>query len=243
MSAITEARRDLQRRARERQSDVLPQLRAAVKARRKAKTKRLAKCRTDCKRRKERVQRNAVKAREKLREKIRQTKEVARQACTLCKVTATEQELDKLDRALANVEAERAAIRELRMRAARTVDPRGRAGGMRAQELRRESEEEVRRNIEDDADLLALWDSVDRNKFKQTQRRTRTESFLDWVHNHPEALAELRHSQQEQWDREAEDLFKQWPREEPIGRMTDAQLNELLQDLDRAEAVAAEVPF
>lgn len=243
MSAITDKRRELRREARERQKETVPKLRAVVRARKAAKRKRLAKCRADCKRKRAKVQRDAVRARELLRERIKKTKQVAREACGMCKVSATDRGLDELDRALGKVQAEREAIAELRRRAAQLTDPRGRAGGRRAAELRAESDDEVRRNVEDDPDLGALWEAIDKRQFKRSPHRSRTEAFLEHVHDHPEELDELRAKQEAQYDREAEELFAKWPRDAAVGKMTDAQLAEVVADLDRADALAEEVPF
>ncbi len=131
MSAITDKRRELRREARERQRDTIPKLRALVRKQRKTKAARLAKCRADTKRRRAQLQRDAVAARKLLRLGIAAAKRAAQEAGRACKATATEEELDKIDRALAAVEKERDAIRELRLRAARLRDPRGRAGGKR----------------------------------------------------------------------------------------------------------------
>ena len=179
-----------------------------------------------------------------LRERIKKTKQAARDACGLCKVTATDRGLDALDKALGKVQAEREAIAELRRRAAQLTDPRGQAGGRRAAELRAESDDEVRRNVADDPDLAALWATINKAQFKESRQRTRTEAFLDHVHNHPEELDELRAKQGAQYDREAEALFAKWPRDEAVGKMTDAQLKQMLGDLDKADTMtAADVPF
>ena len=247
MSAVTERRRALRSEARERQKATVPKLRAQVRARKVAKKKRIAKCRADCKRRRDRVQVDAVTARAQLRERIKQAKVTARAACGVCKVTATEKELDKLDRALGAVQVEREAIADLRRRASLMVDPRGRAGGRRAAELRSESDDEVRNNIGDDPDLAALWESIDRRKFQKTKYMSRTEAFLDHVHNHPEELDELRNRQQVQYDREAEEMLSRWPRDESIGKMSDVELAQLMTDLDQADqqlaAADAAAPF
>ncbi len=233
----------MRREARERQKETVPKLRAVVRARKAGKRKRLAKCRADCKRRRAKAQRDAVRARELLRERIKKAKQVAREACGLCKVSATDRGLDDLDRALGKVQSEREAIAELRRRAAQLTDPRGRAGGRRAAELRSESDDEVLRNVADDPDLAALWASLPKAQFKRTPYLSRTEAFLQHVHDHPEELDELRAKQDTQYDREAAELFAKWPRDEPVGKMTDAQLAEVLQDLDRADALAEDVPF
>lgn len=244
MSAITDRRRDLRREARERQKETIPKLRALVRDRKAAKRKRLAKCRADCKRMRAKVQRNAVRARELLRARIKKAKLVARDACGLCKVSATDRGLDELDRAFGKVQAEREAIAELRRKAAQLTDPRGQAGGRRSQELRAESDDEVRRNVADDPDLAALWDAVSKSQFKRDKYQSRTEAFLHYVHENPEALDELRAKQTVEYDREASDLFAKWPRDEGVAKMTDAQLAEMLADLDRADVLAEEAaPF
>lgn len=242
MSAITDKRRELRRQARERQRETIPKLRAVVRGRKAAKQKRIAKCRLDCKRRRAKVQREALRAREQLRERIKRAKQVARDACGTCKVSATDRGLDELDRAFAKVQAEREAIAELRRKAAQLSDPRGRAGGRKAAELRAESDDEVRRNVADDPDLAALWDASTKSKFKASAHRNRTEAFLEYVQDHPEELDELRAKQAAQYDREAIELFAKWPRDEAIGQMTDRQLADMMADLDRADELA-EVPF
>ena len=243
MSAVTDKRRELRREARERQKETVPKLRALVRARKAAKRQRLAKCRADCKRKRAKIQRDAVRARELLRARIKKTKQVARDACGLCKVSATDRGLDALDRALGKVQAEREAIADLRRRAGQLTDPRGRAGGRRAAELRAESDDEVLRNVADDPDLAALWAAIDKRQFKRSPYRSRTEAFLEHVHDHPEELDELRAKQDTQYDREAAELFAKWPRHQPVSQMTDAQLAEVLADLDTADALAADVPF
>ena len=244
MSAITDRRRELRQEARERQKETIPKLRALVRDRKAARRKRLAKCRADCKRMRGKVQRDALRARELLRARIKKAKLVARDACGLCKVSATDRGLDELDRAFGKVQAEREAIAELRRRAAQLTDPRGRAGGRRSAEVRAESDDEVRRNVADDPDLAALWDSTNKLQFKRTRHRSRTEAFLEHVHDNPEDLDELRAKQDAQYDREAEELFAKWPRDETVGKMTDAQLAEVMADLDRADVLAEDAaPF
>lgn len=251
VSAITERRRQLREDARQRQQEVLPKLRARVRELRAQRRQRVKRCAADCRKRKEKVQRDAAAARAKLRERIARMKVKAREACGLCKVSAKDRDLDALDRTLAVIAQEREVISELRRRAAQMRDPRGIAGGRRAAELRDESDDEVRRNLEDDPDLAALW-RAQKNKagrFKQTKYHTRTEAFLDWVHNHPEALAELRHKQEEKWAREAEEMYATWGRQKPTGRMSEAELADLQRELDAADrwllktAPAEEVPF
>ena len=239
MSAITEKRQQLRTEARERQKQAVPALRAAVRARRAMKKRRLAKCRSDCKRRRARLQTDAIQAREKLRARIKKAKEVARTACGFCKVSATEQELDKLDRALAAVEREREAIRELRTRAGGLVDPRGRAGGRKSAIVRSESDSSVRANIDEYPDLLMLWDNMDHRKIAAGDKFiSRTERFLEYAQENPWHLDEIRSAKEVQWDKEAEELFKQWPQDEPIGKLDEPGLEKLGRELGKAEEMA-----
>jgi len=69
---------------------------------------------------------------------------------------------------------------------------RGVAGGRRSAELRSESDDEVRQSI--DPLLLPLWERV-RRTIKGSARQTRTEAFLEWVHDHPEAQYEIAEAQ------------------------------------------------
>lgn len=244
MSLTTQKRAELRRQARQRQRELIPRMRAQVKKLRAAKKKRLTKCRTDCRKRKARVQRDAIRARQLLRERIARSKAKATELCGTCRVTATGKALEKIDRAMAEVAAEREAIRELRMRAERLKDSRGQAGGRRAAELREESDAQVARDVADDPDLAELWRTVDRRKFPGTSRTTRTEQFLDWIEHHPHVLDEQRARQHAQWDAEAERLFSEWPRERATGQLSEAELAELHRELDRVQQFAdEEVPF
>lgn len=241
MSRVTERRAALRREAAELQKQLVPKLRAMRRALQTHRKRRLRKCAADCKARKARVQRDAIRAREKLRERIAAAREKAKAACGVCRVNARGKDLERLDQALQALELERQRIGELRRKAAGLVDERGRAGGRRSAELRAESDDEVRRNVADDLELAALWDSVDKRKFKSGPRRNRTEAFLEWAESHPEALDELRARQWAQWEREADELYAALPR--GTGRMREAELEGLVKTLKRVERLSDEVPF
>lgn len=239
MSTLTDRRSELRTEARKRERVVLPKLRQKLRAARAHKAKRMKRCQLDCQRRKEKVRNQAAEARTKLRERLQQAKQQARELCTVCKVSATGAELDRIDQALGALEQERATIRTLRARASGMVDPRGSAAGRRSAEIRAELDDEVRRNVADDPELVALWDAQrDRyRRFAPTARTTMTERYLEWVQSHPQALDELRARQERAWEAEAEQLLAQWPRVRPIASMTDAELAQLGRDHDRAEAL------
>lgn len=65
-----------------------------------------------------------------------------------------------------------------------------RVAAMRAAETRRESDDEVRRNLDGKPDALALWERV-KHTICATTRATRTEVFEHWMHDHPAAMAEV----------------------------------------------------
>lgn len=244
MSTTTERRASLRSEARKRERTLVPKLRAKVRAAKEAKAKRLKRCQDDCKKRRARVREQAAEARKRLRERLAAAKDQARQFCTVCKVSATGAELDNIDKALGNLAAERATIRQLRSRAAGMVDERGAAAGRRSAEIRAELQDEVARNVADDAELASLWEAQPDKyrRFRPTPRMTMTERFLEWVEGHPHALDELRARQQAQWDREASELLGRWPRSGPIADMSTAELERLAADHGRVARLVDEEP-
>ena len=69
-----------------------------------------------------------------------------------------------------------------------------------AKERRQESDQEVENNI--DPHLVPVWHEV-KSKIKPNDRKSRTEAFLDWVHEHGDVVAEI---QIRQVEKEAEKL-------------------------------------
>lgn len=199
-------RRRLRAEARERQRETVPALKAAIRDLKAARRKRRAFCVQQCKRRRRRITSEAQRAREKLRERIARLRDRARQACRACKVRASDTDLDNLDAVLAELASERAAIKRLREQARGLKSSRGRAGGRRAAELRAERLDAVRRDVADDPILLALWERHG-SKIKARPRSTLTETFLEWVEEHPEAIEELQRDQERQWAEEAEAML------------------------------------
>jgi DNA-directed RNA polymerase subunit K/omega len=121
-------------------------------------------------------------------------------------VSARDADLNVLEEMLGELSKEREAIRKLREQARGSKSSRGQAGGRRAAELRAEAWDEVRRDVADDPTLSALWERH-RGKINPSKRTTRTEAFLQWVHDHPEAIGEMQAEQEQDYAREAEDLL------------------------------------
>lgn len=235
MSTTTDRRASLRTEARRRERTLLPKLRAKLKAAKEHKAKRLKRCQDDCRKRRAKVRDQAAEARRKLRERLAAAKQQARDFCSVCKVSASGAELDRIDAALGALQEERATIQRLRSRASGMVDERGSAAGKRSAEIRAELQDEVARNVGDDPELAALWEAqTDKyRRFRPTSRTTMTERFLEWVEAHPEALDELRNELQQRWEVEAEILLGQWPRERPIADMSEAELARLQADHKR----------
>jgi len=224
-------RKQLKSEIREKRRHVLPKLRKAVKDATSDRTKRIRACKADCKKLLRKAKQRATVARRKLEIVIKRAQAKAREACSSCKVL-DEKGLDAIQKSLEALDKERKEIIALRSQAASLISERGRAGGRRAAEIRAESDEEVIRNLDEDKELIALFKSM-RMKIKKTPRRSRTEAFLEFVHDHPEALDELRAKAQLKYEKEAERMFAE--REPPP--CTD-ELSECQREL--AELKAAE---
>lgn len=241
--SVVARRRELRAAARERQQTVVPRLKEAVKLARRRKRARLAECRDECHARKRALRDDARRARDELRARIKAAREAARNACKVCKTTATDEGLQAIDNALGAVQAEREQIAELRRRAARLKSKRGQAGGQRSAEVRAESDDQVRRDL-DDPLMVAVWDRH-KGKVHATPHMSRTEAFLELVHSHPELLDEERSRQEAQWEREAEELYAKLAKTRPP--KSDPEFEKWAAELDEADrllaADAAPAPF
>jgi hypothetical protein len=222
-------RAQLREQARARRA-LLPQLRAAVRSGAQRKKLRLKECQQLVRTRRVRLERAARAAHRQLDVRIAAAKAKAAALGRICKTKTAPAELD---RALAALEQERQQIAELRIAVARVRSDKGKKGGLRAGELRAESDDQVRRDIADDRLLVAAWDRV-KGKIKATPRMSRTEAFLQHIHDHPEVLDEVRSKQEHKWAAEAESAFKAL--EQTNGR-------DCCAELERARRALADVPF
>lgn len=198
-------RKALQSQIREKRRVVLPKLRTAVKQAKKARTARLKQCRRDCKEAQRKAKKAATEARKKLEQYIKRAQKKAGEVCSSCKVVDAKN-IDKLQAAIAELESERKGIEEIRRKVAGMKSERGRKGGLRAAELRSESDSQVIHNLGDNEELIALFKKV-RAKIKPTKHMTRTEAFFQFLHDTPEALDEFRAKRERKWEREAERMF------------------------------------
>lgn len=162
----------------------LKAIRAKLRELRRARPLRLRQIRDACREGRANVRRRVRELREEtrraLRESVRQLREAERGTCETSKAQAREGFAIQI----------RGAVRDLEMQRAHMEREYGRRrGGGRisaaqlAKEAREESDDEVRRNLP--AELVPVFNRV-RSTIKPGRRRTRTEAFLEWVHDNPD---------------------------------------------------------
>lgn len=129
-----------------------------------------------------------------LRAEARRIKEDARKRSCRIEAKAVEtEETAKVELARKELEAERAYRRELegREQSQRSREQEQRALS-KAAERRAESDDEVAANIEaEDPGLLPLWEKLKRS-IKGSRLKSRTETFLQYVEEHPEEVIAAR---------------------------------------------------
>jgi hypothetical protein len=206
MASIVQQRKQLQREIKERRRDVIPRLKAAIRNAQKARKQRLRKCKADCATAIRQQKKRAREARKKLEKHIRKAQTKAQAVCASCKVV-DEKGVEQVSQALAALTAERDAINKLRTQASLKSE-RGRAGGSKSAELRSESDSAVIHNLEGDKELIDIFKKL-RGKIKGSKYQSRTEAFLQYVHDHPEALDELRSAAEHKYAKEAERMFRE----------------------------------
>lgn len=188
------------------------------------------------------LQEQAKEARQRLREKIAATKARAQDTCRLMRAKATEEELDAIEEALGALAAEREAISKLRYQASQMKSKRGAAGGRRSAELQAERDDFVRAELGDDAAMVALWDKVKR-KIKATPYMSKLEAFYQYVHDNPADLDEMQSVLEQQWEAEAERMFRERAEQPAIGALGDEELTGYLAELAAIEQHLAKHPY
>lgn len=225
MVSIVQQRAQLKREIKQRRKSVIPKLKARIKQAQREKKKRVRQCKTDCRAALSRERKRAAMARRKLLQHIRKAKARAQAVCKSCDLVASKG-VQAVTQALDALEAERKEIKALQVRAASMKSERGRAGGRKSAERRAESDHEVIVNLGEDKDMIALFKKL-RPKIKPSKYQSRTEAFLQYVHDHPEALEELRAKKEHEYEREAERLFQE--------RQPDANGNGCWTDLGKCQ--------
>lgn len=241
MSIVAE-RKALQAQIRHKRKEVVPQLRALVKQLERDRKKRLRECKRECKHAQRKAKRAATIAKRKLEQHIRRARKKAGSVCNSCRLD-NDKALSAFQTALGELNKERESIEQLRKKVSTMKSTQGRAGGKKSAEVRAESDDAVIFNLGENRELIGLFKSV-RRKIKASPRRSRTEAFLEWVHDHPEELDAYRSKKQLEYEREAKKIFRE--REAPPCTERLEQCERELAELQAAEKFleeAEDVPF
>lgn len=124
-------------------------------------------------------------------------------------IARLEAEQAALDQALRERATERVWTSPIMLRARGAKAARV-ARAEHARERRSESDSAVEANISNE--LMPVWNKVKRG-IRGTDRMTRTEAFLHWVHDHPQAVYELQEAARERELRELEAAHNRAQRE------------------------------
>ena len=182
--------RDINREERKKKRALLVELRAQIReARARRKDALLAakeRCRSERIAARERARTLRLRALQELREAVEADRTAARQTCSV-KLGEARAIRDDVERARAKHAAEKEYQRDLRRIEAANSQRRKEHPHATHIERRAESDDEVRSNIS--RDLIPLFEKVKRG-IKASPRMSRTEAFLAYVEQHPEAMLE-----------------------------------------------------
>lgn len=177
--------RELRRDLRQKDRATLARLRSSIEAARTQRTQRTREITQTCKRAREDARAWAKQARRELTERIERERAELRGSCGASRARAREEGASAIEAARAELAQARA---DLAVERAWTRKQAKRPTAQRAARVLSESEEEVLRNIP--PELVPVWHSVKRG-IHATARRSRTEAFLEWAHDHPGRVYEL----------------------------------------------------
>jgi hypothetical protein len=184
-----QTRREMERDLKIRERAKLATLREHIQHAKRWRAARMPQIRAICRAGKKAARELAKVARARLRAELKiasanaalQIRNQARIACEARKDKVRAKAADSVARALAVFGEERAYQQQLhRLEKPVKLGPKRRVT-TRAEYVR-ESDDEVRGNIP--AELVPVFDKM-RHKFKDEPRRTRTEAFMEWAHDHP----------------------------------------------------------
>jgi hypothetical protein len=177
---LAQTRRDMERDLKRKDREKLKTLRESIQAAKRLRKTKLREVGGQCREARRKNMERAKRARERLRASIQRTRERARGLCTVSRGEAYAGTLREIEKAVGALEEERALQRQLAVWTKPTKCALPRTA--KARERREESDCEVSANI-DDPGLRVVWEHV-KHKIKGGHRRSRTESFLEWAHDH-----------------------------------------------------------
>jgi|GEM_PF-1105804 hypothetical protein len=179
-----EIEREERRRVRAKLAELRQQLRDTRERRKRALFEAKERCRAERLSARERARAMRIRVLADLREWTRQERAAARQSCTVRLGEARGIKSD-IERARAELAAERQLQRDLRRIEAQNRQRRREAPRITRLERMGESDDEVRGNIP--PELVGLFERVKRS-IKATPRMSRTEAFLHYAEEHPDEV-------------------------------------------------------
>lgn len=184
---LSEARRWVQQKDREKLKKLRAAIAEAKKRQREAHKRVVEQCKLNRARLQAKVDDYRRQERERINAEVEELRQAARRTCELRKASVRKAGLSVRAQRKAELDAERHLQRELRQTEAHAK--RSHAHHKRsAREVARESDDEVRANI--DPDLVPVFDRV-RKSVKANPRMSRTEAFLHYVEENPQEVIQL----------------------------------------------------
>jgi hypothetical protein len=182
-------KRDIEREHRHKARRKLVSLREHVRAARLARRNALLEVTTRCRSERiavrERTRLERLQALQALRETLHAERQAARDACSLRRDEAKKATSDAIERARAELSAERKYQEDLRRIEHGNRERRRGVHRSTSTERRSESDDEVRANIP--PELVSLFEKVKRG-VRASLRESRTEAFLRYAEEHPDEV-------------------------------------------------------
>ena len=230
-SLILEIERDLKKRDRQVLKEITEQIRTHRVKVKEARKGAIDKCKADRISLQTKIKERRKAAQTALRELDRAERLAARGTCTDQKQAAVNLAKARVDELLAEYKEKRSTSRIL----GRGAKKRPALSDL---EKRRESDEEVKRNL--DPEYWPAWEK-NKKRINGTDRKSRTESFLQFLHDHP---AELLAAQEALAEQSLEELFRK--KRDHEKRMKSPSRKRVIEEAERRENPEKEftpIPF
>lgn len=189
-------RKELSRSLKQKDREKLTQLQESLAQARATKRQRLRDVRDQCRADQRRISEAAMAKRAELSAAVRAEREQAKGSCSLARgharATGTEG-VEKVKRVLGEERTEQRRLKLYEKPREAFLGKRSKRAGIAvAAERRTESDDEVRANL--GPDMLPVFEKVKRS-IHATPRMTRTEAFLQFVHDNPHVVWEVHEKQ------------------------------------------------
>ncbi|MCC7542722.1 MAG: hypothetical protein IT379_41280 [Deltaproteobacteria bacterium] len=188
-------RKELSRSLKQKDREKLTQLQESLTHARATKRARLREVRDQCRADQRRISETAKAKRAELNAAVRTEREGAKGSCSLARGHAREtgtEGVEKVKRVLGEERAEQRRLKLYEKPREAFLGKRSKRGIAAAAERRTESDDEVRANL--GPEMLPVFEKVKRS-IHATPRMTRTEAFLQFVHDNPHVVWEVHEKQ------------------------------------------------